>query len=84
MKVQTIHESLKNAESKLSQERKVKDAALKAEAALSNLMATHSLPLPVFDCLVELLPKIIPDSKITKQMTLHHTKACYNHVFRNS
>ena len=60
VKVQTIHESMKNAASKLSEERKVKDAALKAEAALSNLMATHNLPMPMFDCLAELLPKIIP------------------------
>ena len=62
VKVQTIQESMKNAASKLSEERKVKDAALKAEAALSNLMATHNLPMPMFDCLAELLPKIIPDS----------------------
>ena len=44
-------------------------------------MATHNLPLPVFDCLAELLPKIIPDSKIIKQMTLHHKKARYTLVF---
>jgi hypothetical protein len=81
VKVQTIQESMKNAASKLSEERKVKDAALKAEAALSNLMATHNLPMPMFDCLAELLPKIIPDSKIIKQMTLHRTKAHYTLVF---
>ena len=81
VRVQTIQESMKNAESKLSEERKIKDAALKAEAALSNLMAIHNLPMPVFDCLAELLPKIIPDSKIIKQMKLHHCKARYTLVF---
>ena len=81
LKVQTIEESLKNAEKARSAERKVKDAALIAEAVLSNLMASHNLPGAVFDCLAEVLPKIAPDSKIIKQMSLHRTKAHYTLVF---
>ena len=70
-------ESFKKAEAKTSELRKVKDAALKAEAMISNLIATHNLPYSVVDCLAELLPKIIPDSQIIKQMSLHHHKAQY-------
>ena len=70
-------ESFKKAEAKTSELRKVKDTALKAEAMISNLIATHNLPYSVVDCLAELLPKIIPDLQIIKQMSLHHRKAQY-------
>ena len=40
---QSIMESFKKAEAKTSELRKVKDAALKAEVMISNLIATHNL-----------------------------------------
>ena len=73
----SIVEALKKAEGKIVQQRKTKDEALKAEAALSRLVATHNLSLPTIDCLAELLPKIFHDSDIAKQMSLHRTKAAY-------
>ena len=48
---QSIKESFKKAEDKTSAQRKVKDAALKAEVVLSNLIATHNIPFSVVDCL---------------------------------
>ena len=77
VKTISITESLKKAEAKNVEVRKTKDAALKAEAMLSNLGATHNLPSSVFDCLAELLPKIITDSEIVKQMSLHRTAASW-------
>ena len=77
----SITESMKKAEAKSVEVRKTKDSALKAEAMLSNLAATHNLPSSVFDCLAELLPKIITDSDIVKQMSLHRTKASYTLVY---
>ena len=62
----SISESLKKAESKNVEVRKIKDLALKAEAKLSNLIATHNIPASVVNCLAELLPKIITDSEIVK------------------
>ena len=73
----SIIESMKKAEAKNVEVRKAKDGALIAEAKLSNLIATHNLPASVLNCLAELLPKIIPDSEIVKQMSLHHHKALY-------
>ena len=60
---------------------KVKDAARIAEAKLSNLIATHNIPLGLYDCLAELLPQIITDSEIVKQMSLHRTNAHYTLIF---
>ena len=77
----SIAESLKKAETKNAELRKTKDAALIAEAKLSNLMATHNVPSSVIDCLAELLPTIITDSKIVKQMNLHHSKASYTLIY---
>ena len=77
VKTISITESLKKAEAKNVEVRKTKDAALKAEAMLSNLGATHNLPSSVFNCLAELLPKIITDSDIVKHMSLHRSKAFY-------
>ena len=74
---QLMKESFKKAEDKTSAQRKVKDAALKAEVVLSNQIATHNIPFSVVDCLAEVLPKIFPDSDIIKQMSLHHCKAQY-------
>ena len=77
VKTISITESLKKAEAKNVEVRKTKDAALKAEAMLSNLGATHNLPSSVFNCLAELLPKIITDSDIVKHMSLHRSKGFY-------
>lgn len=77
----SITESLKKAKAKNVEVRKTKDAALKAEAMLSNLGATHNLPSSVFNCLAELLPKIITDSEIVKQMALHRNKAFYTLIY---
>ena len=76
-----ITESLKKAETVSSELKKSKDAALIAEASLSNLIATHNVPRGLIDCLAELLPKIITDSQIVKQMSLHHNKAFYTMTF---
>ena len=62
-------------------ERKVADQARRAEVAISSLVATHDLSLPTLDCLAELLPKIFPDSKIIKKMSLHRTKATYTLLY---
>ena len=35
------------------------------------------MPLNLMDCLAELFPKIITDSEIVKEMSLHQTKARY-------
>ena len=77
----SISESLKKAESKNVEVRKIKDLALKAEAKLSNLIATHNIPASVVNCLAELLPKIITDSDIVKQMSLHSHKAFYTLIY---
>lgn len=42
IKNMNILHSLKNAETKATEQRKTKDAALKAEAAISSLIATHN------------------------------------------
>ena len=60
---------------------KVKNAARIAKAKLSNLIATHNVPLGLYDYLAELLPQIITDSEIVKQMSLHRTKAHYTLIF---
>jgi hypothetical protein len=77
----SITESFKKAEAKSCEQRKTKDAALKAEASISNLIATHNVSTGLIDCLAELLPKIFPDSQIVKQMSLHHHKAFYTLKF---
>ena len=77
----TIVSALKKAENKAVEKQKVKDYALIAEACISSLIATHNAPLPLIDCLAELLPKIIHDSEIIKQMSLHRTKAVYTLKF---
>ena len=81
LKVNTIQEALKKSEARAVEERKTKDDALRAEAALSRLIATHNLPLRTIDCLAVLLPQIFHDSEIAKQMSLHKTKALYTLEF---
>ena len=76
----TIVNALKKSEELASNQRKSKDDAHKAEVMLSNLIATHNLPLHFYDCFAELLPKIITDSNIVKNMQLHGTKARYTLV----
>ena len=68
----SITETLQKAEPKTVELRKTKDSALKAEAYVSNLIATHNVPRNVINYLVKVLPKIIQDSEIMKQMSLHH------------
>ena len=77
----SITESFKKAEAISSEQKKIKDAALIAEASISNLIATHNVPRSLINCLAELLPVIIPDSQIVKQMSLHHHKAFYTLTF---
>ena len=73
----TMEASVRRAEATAVKQRRVKDKARIAEASLSTLVATHDLPLRTLDCLAELLPKIITDSEIVKEMSLHRAKACY-------
>ena len=73
----TMEAALRKAEAAAVQQRKVKDQARVAEAALATLIATHDLPLRTVDCLAELLPKIITDSEVVKEMSLHNAKARY-------
>jgi hypothetical protein len=77
----SIQDSFKKHEKAAKEQRKSKDQALRAEAALCSLIATHNLPLAMMDCLAVLLPKIITDSEIVKQMNLHRTKAVYTLEF---
>ena len=72
---QSIKESFKKV--KVSEQRNVKDAAFKAEVVVSNLIATHNIPYSLVDCLAEILPQIIPESDIIKQISLHPNKAQY-------
>ena len=73
----SIEAAFKKAESVGHEQRKLKDAALVAEAKFSNLMATHNIPGSFFDCFAVLLPQVITDSEIVKHMSLHCTKAFY-------
>ena len=69
---------IQKAETLAPRQKKVKDQALIAEAAISTLVRTlNLLPLRTVDCLAELLPKIFPDYEIVKQKSLHQTKADY-------
>ena len=77
----SITDSFKKAEAISSEQKKIKDAALIAEASISNLIATHNVPRSLINCLAEILPVIIPDSQIVKQMSLHHHKAFYTLTF---
>ena len=45
------------------------------------MIATHNVPRSLINCLAEMLPVIIPDSQIVKQMSLHHHKAFYTLTF---
>ena len=73
----TMESAVRKAEAAAVKQRRIKDQARVAEAKIATLIATHDLPLRTVDCLAELLPKIITDSEIVKEMSLHRAKACY-------
>ena len=50
----SITESFKKAEEISSEQKKIKDAALIAEASISNLIATHNVPRSLIICLAEI------------------------------
>ena len=77
LKQQSIEAGLRTSEAAAVKQRKIKDQARVAEAKLATLIATHDMPLKLMDCLAELLPKIITDSEIVKEMSLHQNKARY-------
>ena len=77
LKQQSIEAGLRTSEAMAVKQRRIKDQARVAEAKLTTLNATHDMPLNLMDCLAELFPKIITDSEIVKEMSLHQTKARY-------
>jgi hypothetical protein len=58
-------------------DKKLNKGAANAEALLGGYAAAHNLYFNQFDHLVELGPKMYPDSKIAKQMHMKRTKATY-------
>ena len=68
----SIVSAFKRSEEYANTQRKSKDDALKAEFMLWNLIATHNIPLRFYDCVAELLPKIITDSEIVKYSPSQH------------
>ena len=73
----SIENALSRAESISIQQRKIKDQAHIAEAMLVSCFSRHSLPESMYDCFNVLLPIMIPDSMIVKEMKLGRTKAGY-------